>query len=361
MLKENSYIPAVERGATSHTNIEHYKEKRNGAERHAEDALRICLAALTKIKEYDLKGYIEDLEVHAKLARSSNPRLDPLNIKRFVKSGVLPSIEQFNSLPEFSDALSHIDDDSIYENMNPDVLDSIRAQDEAWETYVASIKQKSYEGGPLIVSGSQNVLLTRESIGAKFVARFNIKTPITISPYEVVQALAKIFEENKTILKNGFQLKSLSGNSWDRDSVIVYSTEGSFSEIAKILDEYFKDNYQYHDRNADKAIFGGVALESSDGSKFPAIRICAEPDSISNKLSSNWTFNDLQSTIIGRVLGYFVATHFNGSKEAMLEYFAADYLAGLSLWEDEFPVVYEKSAKDLLGEEIELNNIAFFS
>ncbi len=361
MLKEHSYIPALKNERLRHHTFEYYKGKSNGPERHAEDALRICLAALTRIKESTFRAYIENTVQGVTYPNTDTPRLDPLDIKECVKSGVLPHIEESSSVSEFSDAVSHINDDSIYRDMDSHVLDSIRVQDEAWEAYVESVKQRSYQGGKVIVYGPKNVLMTPESIGAKFVARFNIKTPIKVSPYEITQVLGKIFEENETILKNGFQMKSVRGDSRDRDSVIVYATEGSFSEIAKVLEECFKDDFQYHDRNADNAIFGGVVLESGDGSKFPAIRICAEPDSVSEKLSSYWTYNDLQATIITQALGYFIEAHFEKSKDKMLNFFVNDYLDGLVLWEKEFPTLYKKAVEDFFGEEMGVSNIAFFT
>lgn len=361
MINEHSYIPALENERLRHHTIEYYKGKSNGPERHAEDALSICLAALTRIKESTFRAYIEDtVQEVTSYPHTLTPRLDPLDIKECVKSGILPNIEESSSISEFTDAVSHINDDSIYRDIGSHVLDSMRVQDEAWGAYVESVRQKSYEGGSVIVYGPQNVLMTRESISAKFVARFNIKTPISISPYEITHVLGEIFEKNETILKNGFQLKSLRGDSCDRDSVIVYATEGSFQEIAKVLEEYFKNNFQYHDRNADKAIFGGVALESGDGSKFPAIRICAEPDSISGTLSSHWTFNDLQATILTQALGYFIEAHFEKSKDTMLNFFVNDYLEGLMLWEKEFPTFYKKAVEDFFGEEVGVSNIAFF-
>ena len=194
----------------------------------------------------------------------------------------------------------------------------------------------------------------------KCVARINIKVPETISPYHVVMQLAEKLSHDDVVTTGGFQMKSLRGDSSDRDGVIIYATADSFKGICSILRDYFRNDYHYHDRNADCAIFGGVALEDSDGSKFPSIRVCAEPESVSSRLSARWTFNDLQATILSEAVLDYVAAQYHGDKLAMLKDFNTNHSEAYETGYREFPKVYRKAVGDVLGDEERAKNIAFF-
>lgn len=356
--------------------LEYYRNKNNGIERHLDDALKVCLAKLSLMSGVSVRMFIEDIPLRKKFTHE--PAIDPLRMKPLLKISGVPRVndvstnqaDQVSTPEEFAVQVTASLDDSVYEqNINSFMTkeqlsshyESVRAQEEEWRVYVERTRELHNEGkSNVMVYGSQEVIMT-SCTDFDCVARINIKVPSTGDiPHSIVRKLADKFVTHETIIASDFQMKSLTGNPRDRDSVIIYTSEGSFPEIAKIVREHFRDDFHYHDRHADPAVFGGVALEDKDGSKFPAIRVSAEPESLSKRFNFMWTFNDLQATLLGEALVAYISQYYDGDKDAMLQDFISQYDSAYEVWYKHFPTCYQDAVMMVAGNDADARNIAFF-
>lgn len=359
---------ALENSPDTRLQLEYYKNKNNGIERHLDDALKIALATCVSRSHAEIKQLIDHRNSRIRMYQNGQPQYDPLTMKEIIKTSEMPSIETSFSVEDYKVQVADACDinkrfEKMFEGLTEDEIakqeKKFEKESEEWNMYTENLNQLFYAGKSKIMSfGNQSVIMTSAPI--QCVARINIKVPADVSPYHVVMQLAEKFTKNEAIIEGGFQMKSLRGQSSDRDSVIIYATQGSFKNIVSVVREQFRNDYHYHDRNAEPAIFGGVALEDEDGSKFPSVRVCAEPESISRRLSSHWTFNDLQATILSEAVIDYINNNYNGDKEAMVKDFSEKYLDAYERWCERFPKLYKQAVGYVLGDEEKAKNIAFF-
>ncbi len=343
--------------------LDYYRNKNNGIERHLDDALTILLATLTRCEQKHIDSLIQSQKRGVVIGATTT---DALDIKRPLKTEGLPSIHMTESIESYAKQVEEaFDQDKHFEKQIKGLSDdeitaltnTFEQEDAEWAMYTQELNQKFSRGeSPIMSYGNQSIIKTPGTTHC--VARINIKVPETVSPYQVVMELAKKFSNDKTVVANGFQMKSLTGTSSDRDGVIIYSSEEAFASLCSIVTDHFRDDFHYHDRHADPAIFGGVALEDVDGSKFPSIRVSAEPESINQKLGM--TFNDLQATLLSEAVLEYLALYYEGNKLHMLHDFIVAYDEAYEKWCQEFPKLYRKAVVAIVGPEAKCSNIAFF-
>ncbi|MFZ3032056.1 MAG: hypothetical protein WA082_03400 [Candidatus Moraniibacteriota bacterium] len=352
-----------EKQEAHHGSIEYYKAKENSIRRHLNHALRIVLANLANT---DQKAY----------ERDSSPDKgglhDALDLKTQVVTFDLPDIQQFNTLEEFQDAaknsyklnkqtnehIRRLQETKGEAAVDAFLLEDDRLFDEAKE-YFERIRSGKVSG--LKTYGNGSTLDTIKSDDYRKggrVYRINIKAASTDRPVYLVKQLSEKLSENSDSLPAGFQIKTLLGDTNSRDSVIVYVPESSFDGAAKIVAEHFQGNWQYHDRHADDGIFGGVALETPDKSKFPGIRVAVDPPTLEPPVED--TFNGLQAHILSLSVIEYVKQYYHGDKDTMIGHFRSDFDTAEQLWNAHFARLYEKHVNAVLGPKASMKNIAFF-
>lgn len=359
----NQPVAKQEKQEVRHGSIEYYKAKENPIGRHLDHALKIVLADLANT---DQKTY----------ERDSNPdkgRLhDALDLKTHVVTFDLPDIQQYATLEEFRDAASNsyklnkqtneyirrLQETKGEAAADEFLLEDERLYDEAKE-YFEAVRTGRVPGLKTYGNGTALDIIKSDNYqkGGR-VYRINIKAAPTDRPVYLVKQLAEKLSQNPNLIPAGFQIKTLMGDTNSRDSVIVYVPEGSFEGAAKIVTEHFQDNWQYHDRHADAGIFGGVALEAADGSKFPGIRVAVDPPSLDPPMQD--TFNGLQAHILSLSVIDYVKQYYHGDKDRMMNHFMSDYDTAEQMWNSHFARYYEKHAKEVLGPKASTKNIAFF-
>lgn len=337
--------------------LDFYRGKENKIERHLDDAQKICLSGLALMTQK---------EFEEKIGLRNHPH-DRLDIKRYVKASGLPMINDAESIEEFKkDADNGLDanrrNEILHAHMSPGehekYLQSWNRNLDAWDAFVADLKSRFARNSGSIDVTEDDILTTKAAHKESLVFRFNIKVPATDIPVRVAMELASQFEQNAHILDGGFRMKTLTNEPNDRDGIIIYSTAAAFPHIVQVLWSAFRGNTSYHDRHAEPAIFGGINLKDADGTDLPSIRVCVEPHALG---ADFMTFNDMQSTILSEALIAYVQTHCDGKKDQLLEDFYFDSEDANTRWSVEFPKFYNQAAKHLLGEDVNVNNIAFFS
>jgi len=333
-----------------HRNLEYYKAKNNSVSRHIDDLLKVVLSDLVLTNQ---KEYAHDASSRAE---------DPLDIKYGLQKSFLPRISEYPTLEEYGEyvkSYKNISSQSFegkMERMKPDVREKLltRYNDET-EKYVSLVDAIKAGGIPSLYVGDGGGAEAISTVDHEDVTlRLNIKVDAEDSVYGLIEKVVQEFMKDKDVMKYGFQIKTLSGDSDTRDGIIIYLPNNSFAPAGTIITNFFKDNVQYHDRHADPGIMFGVDLEADDGSKFPGIRVTEEPKAYS-------TFNTMQADIVSHAVIDYVQDFFAGDKDKMIESFKQDYDEALWRWEQEFPNYYEKSAKKLIGDNANLQNIAFLS
>lgn len=355
--------PRTEQREVRHGSIEYYKAKHNPIDRHLDHALKIVLARLTNM---DQKKYEDE----------SDPRWadsqDVLDLKTYVVAFELPSIDQYETLDSFQEAVRDARDSDklandylrrLSERGGQAAVDHFISEQERFydevEAYFLDIQRGKVLG--LGVSGPSpigNIISSANFKDDGRVYRINIKVSPGDYPVFLVKQLAEKFTKNPKPIPAGFAMKTLLGDTNARDSVIVYVPEDSFEGAAKIVTEHFEDNWQYHDRHADTGVFGGVALEAPDGSKFPGIRVTVDPPSLEPPVGD--TFNGLQAHILSLSVIEYVKQYYHGDKDKMMSHFMSDYDTAEQLWNGHFVRCYEKNARKVLGPKASMKNIAFF-
>ncbi len=346
-----------------HGSIEYYKAKENSIERHLGHALKIVLADLANT---DQKTYERD-------SNSDTRRLhDALDLKTCVVTFDLPDIQNFDSFEDFQEAAG--DSHKLNRQTNEYIrrlqkiegaaaVDAFLQEDDRLldiaEEYFEQIRMGNIPGLKVKGNGTALDIIKSENYqkGGR-VYRINIKAALTDRPVYLVKELAEKLVQNIDSLPADFQIKTLLGDTNSRDSVIVYVPEDSFDGAAKIVTEHFQNNWQYHDRHADTGIFGGVALEAPDGSKFPGIRVAIDPPTLETPVED--TFNGLQAHILSLSVIEYVKQYYHGDKDRMMKHFMNDYDIAEQLWNTHFPRFYEKNAREVLGPKASMRNIAFF-
>jgi hypothetical protein len=346
-----------------HGSIEYYKAKDNPIQRHIGHALKIVLAGLASM---DQKTYVRD-------SSPDKGRLhDALDLKTHVVTFDLPGIEQFDTLVDFQEEArnSHKLNKQTNEHIrrlqetkgdaaaDAFLLEDERLFDEAKE-YFERIRSGNVPGLKTHGNGTTLDIIKSENFqkGGR-VYRINIKAAFTDRPVYLVKELAEKLAQNPNLIPAGFQIKTLMSDTNSRDSVIVYVPKDSFEGAAKIVTEHFQDNYQYHDRHADDGVFGGVALEAEDKSKFPGIRVTIDPPSLDPPVQD--TFNGLQAHLLSLSVIDYVKQYYHGDKDRMIEHFMNDYDTAEQLWNAHFARLYESHASVVLGPQASMKNIAFF-
>jgi len=352
-----------ERREVRHSSIEYYKAKENPIRRHLNHALKIVLADLAT---FDQKTYERD-------SSPDKGRLhDALDLKTCVVTFDLPDIEQFDSIEDFQKAAgdAHKLNKQTNEHIrrlrekegdiavNAFLSEDDCLHDEAKE-YFEQIRTGNIPGLKTFGNGSSLDIIKSDNWqkGGR-VYRINIKAASTNRPTYLVKQLSEKLLQKKNSLPAGFKIKTLLGDTNSRDSVIVYVPEASFDEAAKVVTEHFQGNWRYHDRHADSGIFGGVALEAPDGSKFPGIRVAVDPPSLEPPVED--TFNGLQAHILSLSVIEYVKQYYHGDKDKMMRHFMGDYDTAEQLWNAHFSRFYEKNARTVLGPKASMKNIAFF-
>ena len=335
--------------------LDFYRKKENSIERHLDDARDICLAGLARMSQRNFED-VTRLTYH----------MDRLDLKGYVKASRLPTFDDAESVEEFKKNIENEFDrdyrnEVLHARIGPEEHERyVQSWDNAldvWDVFVADLRSRFVAGKSTIDVSKDGILFTKTVSAAPTVSRFNIKVPANEMPLRIVMDLALQFEKNSHILEAGFQMKSLSSEPKDRDGVIIYSTEAAFPHIVQVLRSTFRGNTNYHDRHADPAIFGGINLKDADGTNFPAIRVCAEPREIG---ADFMTFNDMQSTILSEALIAYVQAHHDGNKDMFVEDFYYDNDDANVRWNAEFPNFYNQAARQILGDSININNVAFF-
>lgn len=356
-------VAAQEKQELRHGSIEYYKAKNNSIERHLDHALKIVLADLAYMdqKTYEQDSSHDNGEVH-----------DALDLKTYVVTFDLPDIQQFDTLEQFRDASGdsyHLNTQTnkhirrLREGEGAAAVDAFLAEDnrlhDEAKAYFDSVRsgkvpglKSSGKGTTLHIIGSDHY----RKAGRTY--RINIKAAPTDKPVYLVKQISEKLAQNPGAVPSGFKIKTLLGDTNSRDSVIVYVPEGSFEGAAKIVTEHFQDNWQYHDRHADTGIFGGVALEAPDGSKFPGIGVTVDPPSLDPPVED--TFNGLQADILSRSVIEYIKQYYHSDKDKMLRHFMSDYDTAERLWNAHFARYYEKHAQVVLGPKASMKNIAFF-
>lgn len=346
----------AEGGMDEMTSLDFYRTKENKIERHLDDAREICLAGLATMTQ---RSFAEK----TKLSDRIHDRLD---IKGYVKASGLPTLDDSESVDALkTDVNNWLDADHQNEKLFAQIgseahekhILSWNTSLDIWFAFVAELRSKFAAGAGALDVTEDGIIMTKTSKGAT-VSRFNIKVSATDMPVRIVMDLASKFKQNAHILDAGFKMKTLQNKPNDRDGVIIYSTAEAFSHIAQVLRSTFRGDISYHDRHADPAIFGGINLKDADGTDFPAIRVCVEPRSIGVDFT---TFNDMQSTVLSEALIAYIQTHYDSNKDMLLEDFYFDSEDANEHWKVEFPQFYNQAARKILGENTNLNNIAFFS
>ncbi|MFZ1627042.1 MAG: hypothetical protein WAT81_04535 [Candidatus Moraniibacteriota bacterium] len=346
-----------------HGSIEYYKAKNNSIDRHLDHALKIVLTRLANMDQEKYK-------------RESDPRWanshDVLDLKTYMVKFELPSIDQHETFEGFQEAAPDANDpDKQYDDY---LLQLSEREGQAAVDYFLSEQERLYDEVAAYFSDIeagkiQGLRVTNPSpIGGILsstnfkeggrVYRINIKAIPADHPVSLVKQLADKFSENRPSVPAGFTIKTLLGDTNSRDSVIVYVPEESFEGAAKVVTEHFQGNWQYHDRHADAGIFGGVALEAPDGSKFPGIRVAVDPPSLEPLVGD--TFNGLQAHILSLSVIEYVKQYYHGDKDKMMSHFMSDYDTAEQLWHAHFGRLYEKNARTVLGPKASMKNIAFF-
>ena len=346
-----------------HGSIEYYKAKENPIQRHLDHALKIVLADLanTDQKTYERDSNPDKVRLH-----------DALDLKIYVVTFDLPDIQHFDSLEEFQKVASdshelnkqtaeHIH--RLQEREGDGAADAFLTEDnrlyDETKEYFDAIRSGRIPGLKAIGNGSNlDIIKSNNFKKGGRVYRINIKAAPTDKPVYLVKQLSEKLTQNSKLTPDGFQIKTLMGDTNSRDSVIVYVPEGSFEGAAKIVTEHFQGNWQYHDRHADAGIFGGVALEAADGSKFPGIRVAVDPPSLDPPVQD--TFNGLQAHILSLSVIDYVKQYYHGDKDKMMNHFMSDYDTAEQMWNSHFSRFYEKNASAVLGPKASMKNIAFF-
>lgn len=356
-------VAKQEQQEVRHGSIEYYKAKENPIRRHLGHALKIVLADLANT---DQKTYERD-------SNSDTGRLhDALDLKTYVVTFDLPDIQSFDSLEDFQEAAGdsyrlnkqtneHIR--RLQEKEGDAAVDAFlqeddRLYDEAVE-YFEQIRTGNIPGLKTKGNGTTLDIIKSENYqrGGR-VYRINIKAALTDRPVYLVKQLSEELLQNIDALPAGFQIKTLLGDTNSRDSVIVYVPEDSFDGAAKVVTEHFQGNWRYHDRHADEGVFGGVALEAPDKSKFPGIRVTVDPPSLNPPVED--TFNGLQAHILSLSVIEYVKQYYHGNKDKMMSHFMSDYDIAEQMWNTHFSRFYEKNASTVLGPKASMKNIAFF-
>ncbi len=346
-----------------HGSIEYYKAKENPIRRHLDHALKIVLADLAYMdqKTYERDSSPDEGRLH-----------DALDLKTYVVTFDLPDIQQFDTLEEFRRASGdsyHLNKQTnkhirrLQEEEGAAAVDAFLTEDnrlyDETKEYFEAIRSGRTPGLKAIGNGTNlDIIKSNNFKKGGRVYRINIKAAPTDKPVYLVKQLAEKLSQNPNLIPAGFQIKTLMGDTNSRDSVIVYVPEGSFEGAAKIVTEHFQDNWQYHDRHADAGIFGGVALEAADGSKFPGIRVAVDPPSLDPPMQD--TFNGLQAHILSLSVIDYVKQYYHGDKDRMMNHFMSDYDTAEQMWNSHFARYYEKHAKEVLGPKASTKNIAFF-
>lgn len=352
-----------EKQEARHGSIEYYKAKENSIRRHLDHALKIVLVGLadTDQKTYERDSNPDKMRLH-----------DALDLKVYVVTFDLPDIQQFGTLAAFQKAAR--DSHKLNKQTNEHIrrlgekegkatvdaflAEDNRLHDEAKE-YFEQIRTGNISGLTATGNGTTLDIIKSDNYqkGSR-VYRINIKAAPTDRPVYLVKRLAEKLSQNRNLIPAGFKIKTLMGDTNSRDSVIVYVPEDSFEGAAKIVTEHFRDNYQYHDRHADDGVFGGVALEAEDKSKFPGIRVTIDPPSLNPPVQD--TFNGLQAHLLSLSVIDYVKQYYHGDKDKMMRHFMSDYDTAEQMWNSHFARFYEKNASVVLGPKASLKNIAFF-
>jgi len=359
----NRFVVTQEKHEGRHGSIEYYKAKKNSILRHLNHALKIVLAdlATTDQKKYERDASPDKGRLH-----------DALDLKTYVVTFDLPDIEQFDSLEDFQKAAGDANEMNkqtdeyirrLREKEGDAAEDAFLAEDERLDDeaqeYFEQIRTGNIPGLKTFGNGSSLDIIKSDNWqkGGR-VYRINIKAASTDRPTYLVKQLSEKLLQKKDALPAGFQIKTLLGDTNSRDSVIVYVPEASFEEAAKVVTEHFQGNWRYHDRHADSGIFGGVALEAPDGSKFPGIRVAVDPPSLEPPVED--TFNGLQAHILSLSVIEYVKQYYQGDKDKMMRHFMGDYDTAEQLWNAHFSMFYERNARIILGLKASMKNIAFF-
>ena len=360
---------ALEKRETpQHLTVEYYKNKSNGIERNSDDVLEAVLFLLTTKSKMDF-------EVESKLCdnyradtkEDKQPEYDALSIKEILQLSYLPTLSGI-SLEEFTHSVKSFERFRAWESKLKTYLDGMSEVDreaflekrnrlnEIGLNYYRSVEKGEIEGLGMVSAGGISAISTKtyDSKTARGY-RVNIKTnPLSVetSPF-VVSELVKRLYTKKDAMNAGFMIKIMHGENSTRDGIIMYVKAGAFTDVVEVVTTYFDDNPSYHDRHADKGIMFGTSLESADKRKFPGIRVTTDPK------KPFYTFNYLQAGIISPAVIDYIRKYYRGSHTAMLRHFDEDYFGASEQWEQNFPPIYKNVARDVLGNNQQLDNLAF--
>lgn len=333
--------------------LEYYKNKQNGIERNLDDVLASLLPVLvtrnaTRYKS-DVQGYLQPHPL----------AYDALDIKGSLQTAYRPDPSQIGDYETYKKAASEMWFDDGQEKQLSRLTEAelkryIKDRNEKVRKaldYYKEIELGKIPGLELKDMGGVSGIATKQK--SKTTLRINIKVHPQDNPYVIIENLTKSFIEDSSVVKNGFRIKTLTGNTGARDGIIVYIPDSNFTGISKKVTDYFKDNFAYHDRHADPSIMFGTSLEAEDGSKFPSIRVVAEPP------EEFMTYNQMQASLVSRATIAYIEKYFSGDKDRLIKAFRDNYFEAYLHFEQHFPQCYKASAKTVFGNDVSLSNLAF--
>lgn len=309
-----------------YTSIEYYRSKRNDIERNIDELLPHLLAGI-----------------------ANGPFRIPNDIKDCLQARELPRPQEVRTKEEYKKRLEESSDKRF---QAPD-FESTEAQEEYLER-----NDEALDFLGLIKNGSVNSLATYRMGGVLGYGNRNNPGDSTyricigvegniLSNYAVIADLLHLCLENKHLTGKQFRMKTF-GHTHITDDVIIYGDKDSIPELIGMVGDYCYDE----GIGNQEGILFGQPIGTTWGTKLPGVRLVAEPQ-------QQMTYNDLQSQIVFDGLEDFVQQEYGGNQERFFDSFFADYDKAFGLFKARFPSLYNTSAKRIVGENANLQNLAF--
>lgn len=356
------------REAPPYLTIEYYKNKSNGIERNLDDVLEAVLFNLATKTKDDFDRESKACEKNRNdTTKNKTLEYDALSIKEILQLPYLPTLngdtlegyrDDVQAFKYFLTTESKFSDyiDGLSEEEKSSFFEESNRVNEIGLNYYRSVENGEVNGMEMVLSGGVQAFSTKNYEAGSQVPwyRVNIKvdpfSPET--PAFIITNLVKELSKKEGVMKAGFRCKVMAEGSC-RDGIIIYTPKDAFTGVADVVTKYFDDNPGYHDRHADKGIMFGTPLETADRRKFPGIRVTADPK------EPFTTFNYLQAAIVSLATVDYVKKYYGNDHTKMLHDFGTDYYDAFLKWEQHFPSIYKNAVKEVLGNDQQVDNIAF--